>query len=146
MPSDQIKLQRFFEMPDFKEKIKKETRLFLPLNEKWYKLYHEGEKCWELRGVNDIFNFKTIREGRTVELRRGYKSDPLWGIITECMAVNSFDEIPSTIFDKTIPNPVRNDPEVKSFLKQYSEKYNKFILFRIKIVEGGQACKNIPIE
>ncbi|MBW2637680.1 MAG: hypothetical protein JRC86_09205 [Deltaproteobacteria bacterium] len=85
MPSDQIKLHKFFDVPDFIEKVKKESRLFLPLNEKWYNLYREGKKCWELRGVNDIFNFKTIKEGRTVELRRGYKSDPLWGIITECI-------------------------------------------------------------
>lgn len=140
MPSDQIKLHQFFEMPDIIDKIKKDSRLFLPLNERWYNLYREGKKSWELRGVNDIFNFKTIKEGRTVELRRGYKSDPLWGIITERMEVNSVDEIPSMIFDETIPNLVRDDPEVKAFLRQYAQKYNKFILFRIRIIEGGQAC------
>ena len=85
---------------------------------------------------NDIFNFKTIREGRTVELRRGYQSDPLWGIITERMIVNSFKEIPSTIFDETIPPNVRNDPDVTAFIKNYNDKYDKFILFKTRIVEG----------
>jgi len=135
MQSDQLKLHHFFELPEQIDKIKKNNRLFLPLDETWHRLFREGKKHWELRGVNDIFNFKTVREGRTVELRRGYQSDPLWGIITERMIVNSFKEIPSTIFDETIPPNIRNDPDVTAFIKNYKDKYDKFILFRIRIVE-----------
>ena len=139
MQSDQLKFHHFdgFEMPEQIYKIKKSNRLFLPLDEKWYQLFREGKKKWELRGINDIFNTRTIKEGRTVELRRGYQSDPLWGIITERLVVNSFKEIPSTIFDKTIPPAVRNDPDVMAFIKNYKDKYNKFILFKIRITERG---------
>ncbi len=139
MQSDQLKFHYFdgFEMPEQIYKIKKSNRLFLPLDEKWYQLFREGEKKWELRGINDIFNTRTIKEGRTVELRRGYQSDPLWGIITERLVVNSFKEIPSTIFDETIPPAVRNDPDVMAFVKSYKDKYDTFILFKIRIIEGG---------
>jgi len=137
MQSDQIKLHRFFEIPESKDKIKKESRLFLPLDERWYNLFREGKKHWELRGVNDIYNFKTIKEGRTVELRRGYQSDPLWGIIKERLEVRSFEEIPSIILNETIPIPARNDPDVKSFLDEYKKKYDKFILFKIELVDEG---------
>jgi hypothetical protein len=137
MQSDQLKLNHFFEVPEQIDKIKKSNRLFLPLDTKWYQLFREGKKHWELRGINDIFNTKTIKEGRTVELRRGYQSDPLWGVITERMVVNSFKEIPSTIFDETIPPDVRNDPGVMTFVKNYKNKYGKFILFKIRIIERG---------
>jgi hypothetical protein len=139
MQSDQLKFHYFdgFEMPEQIYKIKKSNRLFLPLDEKWYQLFREGEKKWELRGINDIFNTRTIKEGRTVELRRGYQSDPLWGIITERLVVNSFKEIPSTIFDETIPPAVRNDQDVMAFVKSYKDKYDAFILFKIRIIEGG---------
>lgn len=133
---DQIRLHRFFEVPELKNKLKKDNRLFLPLDERWYRLFYEGKKCWELRGINGIFNLKTIKEGRTVELRRGYKSDPLWGIITDRLEVRSIDQIPEGILNETIPVLVRDDPEVRSFLTKYGEKYNSFILFKIKIVEG----------
>lgn len=137
MQSDQLKLHHFFELPERIDRIKKNNRLFLPLDEKWYQLFREGKKNWELRGINDIFNTKTIKEGRTVELRRGYQSDPLWGIITERLVVNSFKEIPPTIFDETIPPSVRNDPNVMAFVKNYKDRYDKFILFKIRIVERG---------
>lgn len=139
MQSDQLRFHYFdgFEMPEQIYKIKKSNRLFLPLDEKWYQLFREGKKKWELRGINDIFNTRTIKEGRTVELRRGYQSDPLWGIITERLVVNSFKEIPSTIFDETIPPAVRNDPDVMAFVKSYKDKYDTFILFKIRIIEGG---------
>lgn len=139
MQSGQLKLHHFdgFEVPGLIDKIKKSNRLFLPLGEKWYQLFYEGKKNWELRGINNIFNTKTIKEGRTVELRRGYRSDPLWGIITDRLVVDSLKEIPSTIFDKTIPPTVRNDPNVVAFVKSYEDKYDNFILFKIRIVEEG---------
>jgi len=134
MQPDQLKLHRFFELPEQVDRINKSSRVFLPLDDKWYQLFREGKKNWELRGINDVFNTRNIKEGRTVELRRGYQSNPLWGIITERMVVNSFNEIPLTIFDETIPPRVRDDPDVKDFLKSYKNKYKKFILFKIKIV------------
>jgi hypothetical protein len=59
------------------------------------------------------------------------------GVITERMVVDSFKEIPSAIFDETIPPAIRNDSGVMAFIKNYKDKYNKFILFKIRIVEEG---------
>ncbi len=42
----------------------------------------DGEKEWEMRGVNGVFNPRNVKKGRTVEIRRGYKDNPIWGIIT----------------------------------------------------------------
>ena len=139
MRSDQLKLHHFdgFEMSKPTDLIDRNNRLFLPLDERWHQLFREGKKNWELRGINNRFNTKTVREGRTVELRRGYQSDPLWGIITDRLIINSFKEIPSTILDKTIPLTVRNDPNVIAFVKDYEDKYDNFILFKIRIVEEG---------
>lgn len=137
MPSDQLKLQRFFELPERVDRINKSNRVFLPLDERWYQLFSEGKKNWELRGINGVFNTRNIKEGRTVELRRGYQANPLWGIITERLVVDSLSEIPSRIFDETIPPAIRNDPDVKDFLESYRHKYNQFILFKIKIVGEG---------
>ena len=82
MQSDQLKLRRFFDVPEQVDRINRSNRVFLPLEDRWHQLFREGKKNWELRGINNIFNTKNIKEGRTVELRRGYQSNPLWGVIT----------------------------------------------------------------
>ena len=140
MKLDQPKLDQFtdIKIPEQPVKLRKSNRLFLPLDGKWYRLFLEGKKLWELRGVNGIFNLNTVREGGTVELRRGYQSDPLWGIITERLFVNSISEIPSPILHQTIPPEVRCNSDVKEFLKEYQDKYDRFILFKIDIIERDQ--------
>lgn len=113
----------------------KNTRLFLPLNTIWYDLFKSGEKKWELRGISTKFNALDIYEGRVVELRRGYKYDPLWGVITDTLLVSSLEEIQEDIYNETIPESVRDDPEVSQFAKLYGNKYKCFILFKIKLEE-----------
>ena len=114
-------------------KDKMDTRLFLPLNTIWHNLFKSGEKKWELRGINGRFNASDIYEGRIVELRRGYKYDPLWGVITDVLLVTRFDEIPHRIYNLIVPESVQNDPDITKFLKLYENKYNCFILFKIDI-------------
>lgn len=139
MKSDQRKLEQFegFLIPKQSGRLSKGRRLFLPLDEKWYQLFRKGKKKWELRGISNIFNPKTIKEGRTVEIRRGYNSDSIWGIINDILIVDSLDKIPPFVYDETIPPDVRDDPSIVNFLKEYEEKYDNFILFKINIVEGG---------
>jgi hypothetical protein len=115
------------------DRINTENRLFIPLDERWYQLFLSGEKEWEMRGANGVFNSRGIRKGRTVELRRGYKANPIWGIITDRLIVKSIDEIPKEIYDKTIPPSVQNNPEVIDFVQSYVKKYDKLILFKIRI-------------
>lgn len=129
---DKYKGFKIFERID---RINVENRLFIPLDERWYQLFLNGEKEWELRGVNGVFNSRSVKKGRTVELRRGYQYDPLWGIISDRLIVKSFDEIPKEIYDKTIPPSVQEDPEVVDFVQNYVKKYDKLILFKIQIVK-----------
>ncbi|MCK4798232.1 MAG: hypothetical protein KAT05_12690 [Spirochaetes bacterium] len=113
------------------DRIKVDNRLFVPLDDRWYQLFLKGQKEWEMRGINGVFNSKSVKKGRTVEIRRGYQYDPLWGIISDVMIVKSLDEIPKSIFDKTIPPTVQNNPDVFDFVQSYIKKYDKLILFRI---------------
>jgi len=50
-------------------------RLFVPLNKEWYNLFAAGKKKWEIRGYGPRFNEKTVKEGRLVELRKGYMKE-----------------------------------------------------------------------
>lgn len=115
------------------DRINAENRLFIPLDERWYQLFISGEKEWEMRGVNGLFNSRSVRKGRTVEIRRGYKDNPIWGIIIDRLIVKSIDEIPKEIYDKTIPPSVQNNPEVIDFVQSYVKKFDKLILFEIHI-------------
>lgn len=133
--ADQSKLNQYkgFKIPENEYKIKENSRLFLPLNQIWYELFANGQKEWEIRGISDNFNQKTVKLGRTVEIRKGYQSNPLWGIIKDKLVVDSMEEIPKTIYDKTVPPSVRENSEVIGFIENYKDKYKKFILFKIQI-------------
>ena len=111
-------------------------RLFVPLISKWFDLFKSGEKQWELRGISTYFNQKSVKVGKPVELRRGYSKESLYGMIVERIIVTDMSSIPSDIWDKTIPEHVRDEPETDKFLEYYREKYSKFILFKI-ILNGG---------
>jgi hypothetical protein len=133
--ADQSKLDQYkgFKIPENEYKIKENSRLFLPLNQIWYELFANGQKEWEIRGISDNFNQKTVKLGRTVEIRKGYQSNPLWGIIKDKLVVDSMEEIPKTIYDKIVPPSVQENPEVVDFIKNYKGKYKEFILFKIQI-------------
>ena len=122
-----------FGIPKHIDRINVNNRLFIPLDERWHKFFLSGEKEWEMRGVNGTFNSKTVRKGRTVEIRRGYQYDPVWGIISDRLIVKSLDDIPKSIYDKIIPPSIQQDPDVLEFVQNYADKYNKLILFRIEL-------------
>lgn len=122
-----------FKIPERIDRIKVGNRLFVPLNNRWHRLFLNGEKEWEMRGFNGGFNSKTVKKGRTVELRRGYQHDSIWGTISDVLIVKSIKEIPKSIYDKTIPPSVQDNPKVIDFVQNYEKKYDKFILFRIQI-------------
>jgi hypothetical protein len=133
--ADQSKLDQYkgFQIPESGCEINENNRLFLPLNKIWYELFSNGQKEWEVRGINDIFNQRTVELGRTVEIRKGYQLNPIWGIIKDKLVVDSMEKIPKTIYDKTVPPSVQENPEVVNFIKEYKDKYKEFILFKIQI-------------
>ena len=134
----QLTLDKYkgFKLSQRVDRINAENRLFIPLDERWYQLFISGEKQWEMRGVNGLFNSRSVRKGRTVEIRRGYKDNPIWGIIIDRLIVKSIDEIPKEIYDKTIPPSVQNNPEVIDFVQSYVKKFDELILFEIRIKKG----------
>lgn len=133
--AEQLTLDKYkgFKLSQRVDRINAENRLFIPLDERWYQLFISGEKQWEMRGVNGLFNSRSVRKGRTIEIRRGYKDNPIWGIIIDRLIVKSIDEIPKEIYDKTIPPSVQNNPEVIDFVQSYVKKFDKLILFKICI-------------
>jgi hypothetical protein len=113
----------------------RKNRLFLPLNKKWYNLFLNGEKEWEIRGLNGSFNLQTVLRGKLVEMRKGYKNCPKWGVVEDVFTVNSIKEIPESIYNKSIPMSVQNEPDVIEFIDSYSNKYDKLIVFKINLLK-----------
>lgn len=125
-----------FKIYDVSYDEQRKNRLFLPLNEKWYNLFMKGEKEWEIRGLSGKFNLRTVLKGKFVEMRKGYKNSPAWGIIEEVFVVNSIDAIPQSIYIKAIPPSVQDETDVIDFINSYSNKYEKLIVFKINLLKN----------
>jgi hypothetical protein len=110
------------------------NRLFVPLNTRWHSLFKSGEKTWELRGIDDRFNESTVWFGREVELRRGYKYEPLYGKVDAYVLVAIWDDLPEHVKIGIVPNSVKNDPEVRKFVQEYCAKYEDNGLIAFKVI------------
>ena len=81
-------------------------RLFVPLSSEPYDWFRSGRKRWELRRYGRQYTSAHVKQGRQVELRRGYRSQEqaLWGHIVRTVDASSlpsfFDEVP---FQLVIP-------------------------------------------
>jgi hypothetical protein len=110
-----------------------EDRLFVPLNKKWYELFMEGKKLWEIRAVSPRFNHKTVYTGRTVELRRGYAvKGALWGRIMDVAEVNDIYKLPDQILKEALPID-KSETALWNEIDSYNEKYDWFIAFKVKL-------------
>lgn len=91
-------------------------RAFVPLAAVPHSWFADGLKTWELRRRRRGLGPGTIREGRRVELRRGYqdRSSSLWGTIREVKIAPSveafFGEVP---FGQVIPPAISHDDAVE---------------------------------
>ena len=112
-------------------------RLFVPLKSLWFDLFKKGEKKWELRGINNNFNVKTIIKRRKVELRKGYNGESLFGVISECLTINNIEEIPSDIYSEVIPLDIQNAGVIREFIDYYTSRYESFILFKV-VLDGNK--------
>mgnify|MGYP001767646252 CR=1 FL=1 len=84
-------------------------RLFVPLNKEWYNLFLAGKKKWEIRGYSSRFNEKTVKVGRSVELRKGYmKEGAIWGKIVEVHIVSTVYIPIINIMDELFPIPANS--------------------------------------
>ena len=120
-----VKTSRKYQMID---------RLFVPLNKEWYKLFASGKKKWEMRGYSPRFNEKTVKVGRSIELRKGYmKEGAIWGVITEFHITNNVHELPLKVIEELFPTPPSSP--LWEYIQWYNAKYNKFIVFKIEVKE-----------
>lgn len=112
-------------------------RLFVPLNSIWFDLFKSGEKKWELRGINNKFNEKTVRMGRRAELRKGYKGESLFGKISNILIIeSSLGSIPPEIWEEVVPHDTNEtDVSIMVFVYEYEAKYSKWILFKVEFEE-----------
>ncbi|MCD4731031.1 MAG: hypothetical protein K8R74_10545 [Bacteroidales bacterium] len=124
-----------FKIYDTSYDKQRKNRLFLPLNKKWYNLFMTGEKEWEIRGLSGTFNLQTVLKGKIVEMRKGYKNCPAWGVVEDVFTVDSINEIPQCVYNKAIPSSVQNEPDVIEFINSYSNKYDKLIIFKISLLK-----------
>ena len=90
-------------------------RLFVPLSSEPYDWFRSGRKRWELRRYGRQYTPALVRQGRQVELRRGYRSQSqaLWGHIVRTVEATSlpsfFDQVP---FQLVIPVAKTRDEAV----------------------------------
>lgn len=108
-----------------------QSRLFLPLRSEFHTAFKNKTKTAELRGVKHRFNEKKVYPGRRVELRAGYVYDPIWGTITEVKTYDSLKDIPKRLWELIIPHSMQGIS--KQFITEYEAKYNRFIVFNIKV-------------
>ena len=112
-------------------------RLFVPLKSLWFDLFKKGEKKWELRGINNNFNVKTVIKGRKVELRKGYNGESLFGVVSERIVVNDVKKIPSSIYNEIISLDIQNAGVIREFIDYYTSRYESFILFKV-VLDGNK--------
>jgi len=109
--------------------------LFLPLNTFWFNEFAYGRKKWEIRGIGNQYNKKTVRIGREVTLRRGYNTnDELGGIITKIVTTTNIWDLKTEILKEAISDTLIKQPSVLKWIETYNEKYNEFIVFKIEPV------------
>jgi len=107
-------------------------RLFVPLNKYWYNLFAEGKKKWEIRGLNNRFNLNTVKVGREVELRKGYRTNgALWGKIERVFVTDSVYDVPPEVKNELFPEPL--EPQQREEIRHYNAKYTKFIVFKVRV-------------
>ena len=87
-----------------------------------------------MRGYSPRFNEKTVKVGRSVELRKGYmKEGAIWGVITELHITNNVYELPLKVIEELFPIPPSSP--LWEYIQWYNAKYNKFIVFKIEVKE-----------
>jgi hypothetical protein len=108
-------------------------RLFVPLNSEPWHAFERGEKRAEFRGVNNQFNPETVREGRRVELRRGYSTDDsLWGTIEEVTVDDSLGDLVLQYLDE-LQYGGKSRGEVAYSANELVGDYGEYIVFTVRL-------------
>lgn len=113
--------------------VEKIDRLFVPLKKDPFEWFQSGKKKWELRGISNNFNPKTVIAGRCVELRKGYNGPGICGKIIEIKILDELKEIPRQINYKEIIPKAKSEKEFFDMCTKYVSKYNHLIVFKIKL-------------
>jgi ASC-1-like (ASCH) protein len=111
--------------------ISKPDRLFLPLNGVAFDWFIQGKKKYELRRLYHQYNFKQVKEGRLVELRRGYSGTSIWGQIGQIFVESSLDQLFDTVSFKNVIPVASSMNEAVSIAKEFVGDKGPYILFEI---------------
>lgn len=117
-----------------KTAVEADDRLFVPLSTEPYRWFERGDKDVELRTTGGQFTRKHVREGRAVELRRGYSTDDsLYGEVGE---VRTFETL-SAVFDaidyqRILPEADSRTDALKQAREIVGDAEEAFIAFQVQ--------------
>ena len=118
----------------------------MPLTSGAYDWFKDRGKRWELRTYGRTYTERTVIPGRSVELRRGYGGESLWGVILQRCVANSLDEIFQTVdFQSVVPVAATLD-EAKQIVEDLLGVRQRYIAFEISIQTGAGTRAHSPVE
>lgn len=81
-------------------------RVFCPLPKGFYNAFKGGRKHKELRRSGSNVGRQALNHGvgALIEIRRGYKYDPIWGRITGIERFPSLDAVPDSVLGEACCN------------------------------------------
>lgn len=94
-------------------------RLFVPVTSEVFGWWASGRKTWELRRAAPRWSPTHVYDGRSVEIRRGYSGDSLWGrIVGDPVRLDVGLRTGMLHLSDILPEPlVSEDPKLQSLLK-----------------------------
>lgn len=109
--------------------------LFIPLKREFFEAFKDGTKTWELRGINNNFNEKTVVLERKTILALGYTKTRIEGKISNIVLMDAGNEIKQiAIWNNIIPSTIN----ASDFIEYYLNKYEHFIIFKIQLKEKSK--------
>ncbi|KXA88639.1 hypothetical protein AKJ62_04745 [candidate division MSBL1 archaeon SCGC-AAA259D14] len=108
-------------------------RLFVPLKTEPFQWFRSGKKKWELRGISSQFNRDTVVPSRSVELRKGYNGESIWGIVDCVETFGSLESVVDNLDFRAIIPPTETRGGFLSRAKELLSGYDEFIAFRVLI-------------
>jgi ASC-1-like (ASCH) protein len=116
-------------------KMSKQDRLFLPLKSVAFDWFAQGNKKYELRRLYNQYNRKYVKEGRVVELRRGYSGSSIWGQIGQVFVENSIYKLLHKVDFRNVIPVASSIDEAVSIAEEIVGNQGPYILFEIITAE-----------
>jgi ASC-1-like (ASCH) protein len=109
-----------------------QARLFVPLNARAYEWFASGAKRYELRRYRRQYNLIQIKEGRTVELRRGYSGESLWGEVGEIHTGEDLSQLLHQVDYRSVLPSADSLGEALEIAQEFVGSEGPYILFEVR--------------